>query len=79
MVTKKMSKEADETGRVKVRKLPLNKETVKDLTPGEKKQIGGGLSLATIGSIVKDIVRNPLPTTRCITIFECPSIACPTP
>ena len=78
MVTKKKSTEADEeTGRVKVRKLPLNKETVKDLTPGEKKQIGGGLSLATIGSAVKSVV--PLRTTGCPTIFECPSIACPTP
>ena len=45
MVTKKKStgeKEA-KRGRVMVGKLKLNKETVMDLSPGEKKRIKGGL------------------------------------
>ncbi len=73
MVTKKKSK-ADEKkkGRVKVGKLNLNKETVRDLTPGEKKQVGGG-----IGGFIR-VIRPPAPTNFCPT-NDCPTIyACPT-
>jgi hypothetical protein len=41
MVTK--SKAGQKKGKVKVGKMNLKKETVKDLTPGEKKQIRGGV------------------------------------
>ncbi len=43
MVTKKKSTE-EEKGRVKVKKLKLNMEMVKELTNSEQKQIQGGLS-----------------------------------
>ena len=43
MVTKKKSTE-EEKGRVKVKKLKLNMEIVKELTNSEQKQIQGGLS-----------------------------------
>ena len=44
MVTKNTSKnlQAKEKGRVDIGKLQLNKETVKDLTSGEVKDIKGG-------------------------------------
>lgn len=43
MVTKsKKSSTGAKKGRVKVGKLELNKETVKDLTSGEKKGVKGG-------------------------------------
>jgi hypothetical protein len=40
MVTK--NKTGEKRGKVKVGKLKLNKETVKDLTGGEQKQLKGG-------------------------------------
>jgi len=44
MVTKKKSSDErkKEKGRVKVGKLNLNKETIKDLSPEEKSRIKGG-------------------------------------
>lgn len=43
MVTKsKQISEKEKEGKVKVRRLKLNKETVKDLTGSEQKQIKGG-------------------------------------
>ncbi|MGI9166197.1 MAG: class I lanthipeptide [Pyrinomonadaceae bacterium] len=57
MVTKKStSKKAGKKGRVKVAKLTLNKESVKDLTASQRKQIKGGkakaiISLCTCGEI----------------------------
>jgi hypothetical protein len=41
MVTKKTSEKAKKR-RVKVGKLQLNKETIKELTPGKQKQVKGG-------------------------------------
>ena len=42
MVTKSKSAGAMKKGKVKVGKLKLNRETVKDLTGSKKKQIKGG-------------------------------------
>ena len=44
MVTKNKNREekADTKNRVKLGKLQLKKETVKDLSPGKQKQIKGG-------------------------------------
>ena len=56
MVTK--SKAGQKKGRVKVGKLKLNKETVKDLTASEKKKVKGA---------VIPILKPPkLPTMSCI-------------
>ena len=44
MVTKSKDAGAKKIGKVKVGKLKLNKETVKDLTTEEKKQIKGKLA-----------------------------------
>jgi len=38
-------------GRVKVGKLKLNRETVKDLTPSEKKGMKGGLATVRVANI----------------------------
>ncbi len=47
MVTKKKStgKKEQKKGRVKVAKLTLNKESVKDLTASQRKQIKGGKAI----------------------------------
>ena len=42
MVTKKTSDKAATKSRVKVGKLQLSKETIKELTAGKQKQIKGG-------------------------------------
>jgi hypothetical protein len=42
MVTKKTSEKVATKSRVKVGKLTLNKQTIKDLTPGKQKQVKGG-------------------------------------
>jgi hypothetical protein len=39
MVTKKTSEKVATKSRVKVAKLQLNKETIKDLTPGKQTQV----------------------------------------
>ena len=44
MVAKTKTKGSQKKGKVKVGKLQLNKETVKDLTGGQKKQLRGGLA-----------------------------------
>jgi hypothetical protein len=41
--TKKADEKEEKKGRLKVGKLKLNKETVKDLNADEKKQIKGGM------------------------------------
>ena len=43
MVAKTKTKGSQKKGKVKVGKLQLNKETVKELTGGEKKQLRGGV------------------------------------
>lgn len=58
MVTKSKTTGGQKKGRVKVGKLKLNKETVKDLTGGKQKQIKGG------------ILRNLTTDYRCIPILS---------
>ena len=43
MVTKKSKETEEEKGRLKIKNLKLNKETVKELTGGQKKQLRGGV------------------------------------
>ncbi len=50
MVTK--SKAGEKKGKVKVGKLELNKETVKDLSTDEQKQVKGGLVVITIIGVI---------------------------
>ncbi len=59
MVTKKKStgKKEAKRGRVKVRTLTLNKESVKDLTPSQRKQIKGGKAKAIISLVCDTGVR----------------------
>jgi hypothetical protein len=61
MVTK--SKAGENKGKVKLDKLKLNKETVKELSTDEQKQVKGGLVVITIIGIII----GPLdpPTLRC--------------
>ena len=42
MVTKKKSEKSETNSPVKIGKLQLGKETIKDLRPGQQKQIKGG-------------------------------------
>jgi len=53
MVTKKKSTGSKEgkRGRVKVRTLTVNKESVKDLTASQRKQITGGKAKAIISLV----------------------------
>jgi len=60
MVTKS-KKATTKKGRVNVGKLKLNKETVKDLTGGEGKQVKGGLVVTVHYLCV------PVQTVACIT------------
>ncbi len=59
MVTKKKSagKKEEKRGRVKVRKLTLDKESVKDLTASQRKQIKGGKAKAIISLVCEAGVR----------------------
>ena len=59
MVTKKKSagKKEVKRGRVKVRTLTVNKESVKDLTASQRKQIKGGKVNAIISLICETGVR----------------------
>ncbi len=43
MVTKSTKQEEEKKGRIKVDKLKINKETVKDLSDKETKDVKGGL------------------------------------
>jgi len=43
MVSKKTKEKTPTEGRVKLGKLQLGKETIKDLTPGKQKQVKGGV------------------------------------
>ena len=53
MVNKsKATSEAAKKGRISVGKLQLNKETVKDLTTDDLKQVKGGLVVITIIGII---------------------------
>ena len=61
MVTK--SKAGEKKGKVTVGKLKLNKETVKDLSTDEQKQVKGGLVVSTIVGII--IAPLDPPTLRC--------------
>jgi len=80
MVTKKKKKTEDETSRVKVKKLKLNKETVKDLTSGEQKQVKGGLSLVS-GNFTLVACTNLCPSRNVGCTVYCPihTEACPIP
>jgi hypothetical protein len=62
MVTKR--KTGEKKGKVKVGKLRLNKETVKDLTGGEQKQIKGGLVITVHYLCV------PVQTVGCNTVLQ---------
>jgi len=46
MVTKSKQDTSEKKGRVKVGKLKLNKETIKDLTDSEQKRAKGGIRVA---------------------------------
>ena len=63
MVTKS-KKAGTKKGRVRVGKLKLNKETVKDLTPGDVKQIKGGLVVTVNYQCV------PIQTVVCNTVLQ---------
>ena len=66
MVNKPKSVENEQKkGRVKVGKLKLNKETVKDLTDSEKKQIKGGRGEFTISIIPTCLPTKDCPTKDC--------------
>ena len=58
MVTK--SKAAQNRGKVKVGKLKLNKETVKNLSGNERKKVKGGL----------DAIIIPIKTSPCIPVIK---------
>ena len=58
------SKKGGKKGKVQVGKLKLNKETVKDLTAGERKQIKGGLVVTVHYLCV------PIQTVVCNTIVQ---------
>jgi hypothetical protein len=60
--SKKQTKKQSKGSRVKVGKLELNKETVKNLTRTERKQIKGGQAARTNFSC---------PNTLCISINAC--------
>ena len=62
MVTK--SKARANNGKVKVGKLKVNKETVKDLTADEKKEIKGGNLTGT--GIICPIHKTVAPTIGCL-------------
>ena len=57
MVTKKNSTR----GRTKVGKLELNKETVRELTPEELKNVKGGVVVTTIIAILIPLIPPPPP------------------
>ena len=46
MVSKKTKEKTPAEGRLKLGKLQLGKETIKDLTPGDQKQVKGGAANA---------------------------------
>ena len=62
MVTK--SKTVAGKGKVKVGKLKVNKETVKDLTADEKKQVKGGKLTGT--GIICPTIKTVVPTIECL-------------
>jgi hypothetical protein len=62
MVAKK--KTGEKKGKVKVGKLELNKETVKDLTSGERRQIKGGVVVTVHYLCV------PVQTVVCNTVVQ---------
>ncbi len=59
MVTKSKKSAGEKKGRVKVGKLQLNKETIKELTDKEVKRIKGGLAA------VERITKGKLPHGGC--------------
>ena len=58
MVTK--TKSAQKRGKVKVGKLKLNRETVKNLSGSDRKKVKGGL----------DIIIAPIKTSLCIPVIK---------
>jgi len=70
MVTKSHKQNKKETGRIKVGKLKLNKETVQDLTPGKEKGIRGGAAAAeTEGWFCAEDRRTE--TCTCLIVSQC--------
>lgn len=66
MVTRKKRTEKEvEEGRVRVKRLKLNKETIKDLTGSEQKQVKGGISIL---SAVLTVV---CPSAECRSLRGC--------
>ena len=65
MVTKNKSKgvQSKEKGRVEIGKLKLNKETVKDLTSGEAKDVKGGFGGS--GTCPSAICKEPPWSAKC--------------
>ena len=57
-------KKGEKKGKVNVGKLKLNKETVKDLTPRERKQIKGGVVVTVHYLCV------PIKTVACNTVLQ---------
>lgn len=68
MITKSMetSEQTGQQGRIKIGKLQLNKETVKDLTTSDMKEVKGGLVVIGIIAILIGLLP-PAVTNR-----ECP-------
>ena len=71
MVTKSHKQNKKEAGRIKVGKLKLNKETVKNLTAGNEKGIRGGLRATpeqTVGGYMGICVEE---TMTCLIVSVC--------
>ena len=73
MVSK--NKTGEKKGKVKVGKLRLNRETVKDLTAREEKQIKGGLAITVHYQCVR-LQTVGCPTQVIRTCSTCPDAGC---
>ncbi len=72
MVTKKRTKVSQKKARVKVGKLKLNKETIRNLTGGQQKEIKGGRIINNPSAICSGDVY-----TRCATLCGSCGQSCP--
>jgi len=64
MVRKKTKEKTPAEGRVKLGKLQLGKETIKDLTPGKQKQVKGGVAHANATVVTCNTCWTCWPTVR---------------
>jgi len=64
MVSKKTKEKTPMEGRVKLDKLQLGKETIKELTPGKQKQVKGGAAHANATVVTCLTCQGCVPTTR---------------